>query len=233
MMSAIEVLRDVARALAYAHGLGVVHRDIKPENLLLTRDGNTLVSDFGIAKALSGGSEDKLTETGLALGTPAYMSPEQVCAEPTIDGRTDIYSLGCVLYEMLAGEPPYTGPTPQAIVARRLTEPPPRLRTIRSAPESLEQAVHRALARNPADRFATARDFARAISEADTTGLGSAESRAAPQQRVPKALVGALLLTLALGLAWITYRRSSTAVLPVSATRVAVLPFAVRGSGSL
>jgi len=230
---ALRITREAAQALQYAHEHDVVHRDIKPENLLLTRDGNTLVSDFGIAKALSGGSEDKLTETGLALGTPAYMSPEQVCAEPTIDGRTDIYSLGCVLYEMLAGEPPYTGPTPQAIVARRLTEPPPRLRTIRSAPESLEQAVHRALARNPADRFATARDFARAISEADTTGLGSAESRAAPQQRVPKALVGALLLTLALGLAWITYRRSSTAVLPVSATRVAVLPFAVRGSGSL
>jgi serine/threonine-protein kinase len=180
--------------------------------------------------------EDRLTETGLSLGTPGYMSPEQACAEPNIDRRTDIYSIGCVLYEMLAGEPPYTGPTPQAIVARRLTEPPPRLRTIRDAPEWLEQAIHRALARNAADRFATARDFARAISQTETSVSGSPWSRLADLtawRRAPKALVGTLLLTLTLLLAWIVYRRAGPAVPPVSATRLAVLPFAVRGSGSL
>ncbi len=224
---------QVLSALEYAHGHGVIHRDVKPENILLEGD-QAVVADLGIARAVSAVGEDRLTETGLSLGTPAYMSPEQSCAEPNIDGRTDIYSLGCVLYEMLAGEPPYTGPTPQAIVARRLTEPPPRLRTIRDAPESLEQAIHRALARNAADRFATARDFARAIT-AETTAPGPGRSprpTPAPWRRAPKALVGALLLTLALGLAWIAYRRAAPGVPPVSASRLAVLPFAVRGSGS-
>ena len=224
---------QVLSALEYAHGHGVIHRDVKPENILL-EDDQAVLADLGIARAMSAVGEDRLTETGLSLGTPAYMSPEQACAEPNLDRRTDIYSLGCVLYEMLAGEPPYTGPTPQAIVARRLTEPPPRLRTIRDAPESLEQAIHRALARNAADRFATARDFARAIT-GETTASAPAESHRAtpaPWWRPQKALVGALLLTLALGLAWIAYRRAAPAVPPVSASRLAVLPFAVRGSGS-
>jgi serine/threonine-protein kinase len=221
-------------ALEYAHAHGVVHRDIKPENILL-EDDQAVVADLGIARAVSAVGEDRLTESGLSLGTPAYMSPEQACAEPNIDRRTDIYSLGCVLYEMLAGEPPYTGPTPQAIVARRLTEPPPRLRTIRDAPESLEQAIHRALARSPADRFATARDFARAITRPETAAPERAASHLAAStawRRAPKALVGALLLALALGLAWIAYRRATAPVPPGSASRLAVLPFAVRGSGS-
>ncbi len=153
---------QVLSALEYAHAHGVIHRDVKPENILLEGD-QAVLADLGIARAMSAVGENRLTETGLSLGTPSYMSPEQACADPSLDGRTDLYSLGCVLYEMLAGEPPYTGPTPQAIVARRLVEPPPRLRTIRDVPESLEQAIHRALARNPADRFATAGEFSRAL----------------------------------------------------------------------
>ena len=149
-------------ALGYAHTHGIIHRDVKPENILLERD-QAVLADLGIARAMNAVGEDRLTETGLSLGTPSYMSPEQACADPNLDGRTDIYSLGCVLYEMLAGEPPYTGPTPQAIVARRLTERPPHLRTIRDVPESLELAIHRSLARNRADRFATAEEFAQAL----------------------------------------------------------------------
>jgi tetratricopeptide (TPR) repeat protein len=225
---------QVLSALEYAHGHGVIHRDVKPENILL-EDDQAVLADLGIARAVGAVGEDRLTETGLSLGTPAYMSPEQACAEPNIDRRTDIYSLGSVLYEMLAGEPPYTGPTPQVIVARRLTEPPPRLRTIRDAPESLEQAIHRALARNAADRFATARDFARAITAAGTTApepVGGRPARFVSWRGAPKALVGALLLALVLGLAWIAYRRAAPSVAPVSASRLAVLPFAVRGSES-
>ena len=114
--------REIADALDSAHRRGVIHRDIKPENILLS-EGHALVADFGIARALGAAGGDRLTETGLSLGTPAYMSPEQSAAGPDLDGRTDVYALASVLYEMLAGEPPYTGPTAQAIVAKRLTDP--------------------------------------------------------------------------------------------------------------
>ena len=123
---ALQIGREAARALDYAHQHGIVHRDIKPENILLTSDGTTLVADFGIARALEG--DDRLTQTGLAIGTPAYMSPEQAAGDKGVDARTDVYSLGAVLYEMLAGEPPFTGPTAQAMIARRLSEPPPSVR---------------------------------------------------------------------------------------------------------
>jgi len=230
---AVRIARTVAEALDFAHAHGIVHRDIKPENILLF--GNEpMVADFGIALAIDAVGQDRLTQTGFSLGTPSYMSPEQACAEPRLDGRTDIYSLGCVMYEMLAGEPPYTGPTPQAVVARRLTEPPPSLRTVRELPDALEQAVHKALARSPADRFATARDFARAITEAVTSAPATTLPRpvARAPQRKSKALAAALLLTLALalGLAWMASRRSPTAA-PPSETQLAVLPFSVPGTG--
>jgi eukaryotic-like serine/threonine-protein kinase len=224
---------QVLGALEYAHAHGVIHRDIKPENILLQGD-QAVVADLGIARAINAVGQDRLTETGFSLGTPAYMSPEQACAEPNINRRTDIYSLGCVLYEMLAGEPPYTGPTPQAIVARRLTEPPPRLRTIRDVSESLEQAIHRSLARSPADRFATAGDFARAISETVTAGAVTAASpttRRAPVRR-PRTAAAALLLTLAVGLAGIVYMKGSARHVPLAPTQLAVLPFSVSGPGT-
>jgi serine/threonine-protein kinase len=162
---AVRIARDVAAALGYAHERGVVHRDIKPENILLS-GGQAVVADFGLARALSVADAARLTETGLALGTPHYMSPEQASGDTHVDGRADIYALGCVLYEMLAGEPPYTGPTAQAIVAKGMVGPTPRIRTVReSVPESLERAIIRALARTPADRFGTAAEFADALSQ--------------------------------------------------------------------
>jgi serine/threonine-protein kinase len=159
---ALQIGREATRALEYAHQHGIVHRDIKPENILLTRDGTTLVADFGIARALGG--DDRLTQTGFAIGTPAYMSPEQAAGQKEVDARTDVYSLGAVLYEMLAGEPPFTGPTAQAMIARRLSELPPSVRRTRpNVPEAVDQAIQRALAPVAADRFATAAELARAL----------------------------------------------------------------------
>jgi len=172
---ALRIATDAARALEYAHQHGVVHRDIKPENLLLTQDGSTLVADFGIARALSEGG-DQLTQTGMSIGTPAYMSPEQSAGDRHLDARTDIYSLGTVLYEMLAGEPPFTGPTAQAIIAKRFKGDVPQVRQARSAvPGSVEQAIARALAPLPADRFVSAAEFARAL-----TATVTAPDRPAP-----------------------------------------------------
>jgi serine/threonine protein kinase len=160
---AVQIGHAAALAMEYAHQHGVIHRDIKPENILLTRDGSTLVADFGIARAL-GSAESQLTETGVVVGTPAYMSPEQAGGDPHLDARTDIYSLGCVLYEMLAGEPPFTGATIQALLVRRLTETPRSIRDVRqTVSPALEQAVFKALARAPADRFATAAQLAQAL----------------------------------------------------------------------
>ncbi len=160
---ALRIAREVADALSYAHALGLVHRDIKPENILFEA-GHAVVADFGIARAVSAAGGAKLTETGLAVGTPAYMSPEQAAGLSDVDGRSDLYSLGCVLYEMLAGETPYTGPTPQAVFAKKLSEPLPRISVVREAvPPGVEGALNRALARTPADRWPTAADFAAAL----------------------------------------------------------------------
>ncbi|HWA58126.1 MAG TPA: protein kinase [Gemmatimonadales bacterium] len=159
---AVHLAREAAAALATAHRAGIVHRDIKPENLLLA-EGRLYVADFGIAKALMDTGGERLTSTGFAIGTPMYMSPEQASAAP-VDARSDQYSLGCVLYEMLAGEPPFTGPTAQAIVARRMTEPPRSIRAVRPAvPESVEAAVLKALAPIPADRYPDIASFAAAL----------------------------------------------------------------------
>src|SRR5213594_2356355 len=154
---------SVASALDYAHRHGVIHRDIKPENILF-QDGEAVVADFGIALALSAAAGSRLTETGLSLGTPQYMSPEQATGDRVIDARSDIYSLSAVLYEMLAGEPPHTGPTVQSVIAKVVTDRPRPLRQLReSVPPHVEAAVLKALAKVPADRFQTAAEFVDAL----------------------------------------------------------------------
>ena len=155
--------RAVAAALDYAHRHGVVHRDIKPENVML-HEGEAVVTDFGIAKAVTAASANTLTQTGATVGTPAYMSPEQAAGAAELDGRSDVYSLGCVVYEMLAGRTPFTGPTAQAIIAQCFTEPPPPLRGSRGdLPEWLEPVVMKALAKDAAARFPTAAQFSQAL----------------------------------------------------------------------
>ncbi len=158
----LRIGRAVASALAYAHAEGVVHRDIKPDNIML-EDQQVLVADFGLARAVSEVHE-KLTATGAVVGTPTYMSPEQAMGDKEIDGRSDIFALACVLYEILSGAPPFCGPTPQAAFTRRFTGPPRKLRPIVQMPEHMEVAILRALAREKAERFATADDFAAALS---------------------------------------------------------------------
>ncbi len=178
---AVRIAGEVASALDYAHRQGVIHRDIKPENILL-HDGRALVADFGIALAVSTAGT-RMTETGMSLGTPHYMSPEQAMGEREITARSDVYALGCVLYEMLTGDPPFTGSTAQAIVARVVTESPRPLTPQRhTIPPQVEAAVLTALEKLPADRFATAAEFAAALTSQGytrpTTGVGAAPSPA-------------------------------------------------------
>ena len=160
---ALRVAREVADALDYAHAQGVIHRDIKPENIFVSH-GHALVADFGIARAVSEAAGDALTATGLAVGTPAYMSPEQAAADARLDPRSDLYSLACVVYEMLAGQPPFAGPSARVVMARHVAEAVPPVRAVREGvPEIVERALTRALAKSPADRFGTAGEFVRAL----------------------------------------------------------------------
>jgi serine/threonine-protein kinase len=170
---ALRIALSVAGALTYAHKQGVVHRDIKPDNIMLAGD-QVMVADFGVARAVSEVAE-KLTATGMIVGTPTYMSPEQASGDKAIDGRSDIFALGCVLYEMLAGEPPFKGPNPQATLMRRFMGPPRPLRPMVQIPEHVEAAIVRSLAKDPAERFATASEFADALA-----GLGTARAANAP-----------------------------------------------------
>src|SRR4051812_22133768 len=160
---ALRIAREVASALDYAHRQGVVHRDIKPENVLL-HDGVALVADFGIALAATKAGATRMTATGLSLGTPAYMSPEQAMGDRDVDARSDVYSLATTLYEMLVGDPPYSGSTAQAIVAKVLTEKPVPVKVHRdTVPTNVAAAIQKALHKLPADRFHSAADFAKAL----------------------------------------------------------------------
>ena len=192
----VRIAREIADALGYAHGLGVIHRDIKPENILL-QGGHALVADFGIALAVQTAGGARMTQTGLSLGTPQYMSPEQAMGERTIDARSDIYALGAVTYEMLVGEPPFTGPSVQAIVARLITEEPRAIASQRKAvPESVEATVMRALEKLPADRFASAVEFSTALTTGSmtTTGITSHRRSRVPAKSLSRARATGLAL---------------------------------------
>ena len=219
---AIRIATQVASALDYAHRQGVIHRDIKPENILL-HDGSALVADFGIALAASKAGGSRMTETGMSLGTPHYMSPEQAMGEREITARSDVYALGCVLYEMLLGEPPFTGPTAQAIVAKVMTEAPAGLVARRDrVPPAVEDAVLTALEKLPADRFATAAEFAQAISG---EGAGSTQRMTrrgpAPRSRTATALPWAIA-ALAAGIALWGWFRPRAAPPPVARVSLAM-----------
>ena len=225
---ALRITREVALALDYAHRHGVIHRDIKPENILLI-DGQAIVADFGIARAL-GGANENLTSTGTIIGTPAYMSPEQASGDRAIDGRTDIYSLGCVLYEMLAGEPPFSAPTAQALIARVITETPRPLQSVRSTVSRvLSGAVEQAMAKSPADRPATAADFARLLES--TASMPAATPGAVPRRLSWWAAVGAAVAVVGLvGAGLGTYWSRHKAGAADEERKIAVLPFENSGS---
>ena len=170
----LRIVSDAARALAHAHEQGIVHRDVKPENILL-QDGHVLVADFGIGKAISAIGDEVVTQTGMSVGTPAYISPEQATGE-AVDGRSDEYSLACVLYEMLVGEPPFTGPNMQAVIAKRFVQSPADVTALRDGvPRTVARALHRALARTPIDRFPSMSEFADALLASDVADAPAAD----------------------------------------------------------
>jgi serine/threonine-protein kinase len=235
---ALRIAREVADALDYAHRHGVVHRDVKPDNILLT-ERHAMVADFGIARALGGGQ--RLTESGVAIGTPAYMSPEQASGTQSIDARTDVYALGCVLFEMLAGEPPYTGPTPQAIIARALTETPRPIHPMRAGvPEAIDGVIAKAMAVTAADRYGSAADFASALEAVSPSSPPGREKRSEGESPrlapVPTWLARRpLFAMLALGVllgggALFAWRHSHDGGVGTSGSLLAVLPFENLGS---
>ena len=237
--TATQLAREVADALDYSHARGIVHRDIKPENILLS-GGHAVVTDFGIARAVSRSTDSgNITSTSITVGTPQYMSPEQASAEPELDGRSDIYSLGCVLYEMIVGIPPFTGPTVQSIIARRFTEQAPRVKRSRdSVPEWLDDAVACSLATAPADRFQNAREFVRALTAGTSGGTSNAAPPPARGSRgrrlfTPLAGIAAIVILLLAAVAAFQLRdkpadgmAAARGAVVTGATTIAVLPFA-------
>lgn len=222
---AVRIAREVAQALVYAHDRGIVHRDLKPENIMLS-GGSAIVMDFGIARALSNAGARELTGTGIAIGTPLYMSPEQAAGETGVDGRSDIYGLGCVLFEMLTGEPPFTGATALSIMAKHSLEPVPGVRTLRdTVPPALERVVTKALAKRPADRHASAAAFIEALdrSVAGHAPVHVTGGRGRLMLRIAVGVVIAVLL--AGGAAALLLRSGSGGATTAAEPVVAVLPF--------
>jgi serine/threonine-protein kinase len=243
---ALHIATQVASALDYAHRQGVIHRDIKPENILI-HEGEAMLADFGIALAVQEAGGDRLTQTGLSLGTPQYMSPEQATGDRDADGRSDMYSLAAVTYEMLAGEPPVTGPTARAIIAKLLMERPSSLRVFRdSVTPELDAVVLRALSTMPTDRFATAKEFGSALSATVTVAPTAPQPVVAPvtppapsaskASRLPTALIGGVIAAVAAATAivalWPKHDSWSAAPTATSIQSVAVLPFAERATDS-
>jgi eukaryotic-like serine/threonine-protein kinase len=217
---ALSIAREVADALGYAHAHGIVHRDIKPENILL-EGGHSVVADFGIARAMTVAGADRLTQTGMSIGTPMYMSPEQAAGDPNVDGRSDLYSLGCVLYEMLGGQPPFTGPTAEVVARQHLVSDAPPITNLRpTVPSAVAGALARSLAKNPADRFNPAAQFVQAL---------SSQAPAVSMEKAPRRTGLVLTIGLALLLALVAFAGMRFGILraaPASGTirSIAVLP---------
>ena len=226
---ALRIAREVAHALDYAHRQDVIHRDIKPENILLV-DGQAVVADFGVARAIHAAGGDKLTATGIAVGSPMYMSPEQAGGIGEIDGRSDTYALACVLYEMLAGQPPFSGPTVDSVLRQHMTAEPPKIAHIRpGVPTEIAETVHRALAKPPADRFRSAALFAEALSRA-----ASGETRSTSKKRQWRFAIGAAAIATVAIVAILRVAAPSREGGANAASRVVVTPFENRtGVGEL
>ena len=221
--TALRVAREVADALEYAHARGVVHRDIKPENILFSGD-HALVADFGIARAIDTLESRRLTETGTGVGTPQYMSPEQSMGEKDVDGRSDLYALASVLYEMLAGEPPFIGANAQAIIAKRLSQAVPSVRTLReTVPASVDRAISIALAKAPADRFGSTREFAAALAAEPSDTVSVPLHARSPRPHLRHLVMAAAVAVVGIATGWTMLRANA---IPVAATVVAVFPFA-------
>jgi serine/threonine-protein kinase len=220
---ALHISHEVAEALSYAHSHDVIHRDIKPENVMVTGE-HAVVADFGIARAVTEAAHEPLTETGVAIGTPAYMSPEQATGAEKLDGRSDIYALGCVLYEMLVGEPPFTGPTAQAVIARHVSEHAPSVRVVRdTVPEELEEVIDKTLAKTPADRFTTAAQLARSLGALETGEYRRAPARIRRRRRV--GMVGVALVVLSVVALRLLFPPTPT----LERNRIVVYPLVVSG----
>jgi eukaryotic-like serine/threonine-protein kinase len=221
---ALRIATEVADALEHAHRAGVVHRDVKPENVLIG-SGHARVADFGVARPAAGRGFETLTATGISLGTPAYMSPEQAAGDGAVDGRSDIYSLGCVLYEMLTGHPPFSGRSMQELLARHSLDPVPSIAAARAVPPHLERAITRALAKAPADRFATAAAFAQALRPGDVERAGGPSGR----RRLVAAGVALAVLLVAAGAYVVLNGGQETRAMTDGRRAIAVLPFQFLG----
>jgi eukaryotic-like serine/threonine-protein kinase len=224
---ALRIAREVADALSYAHSRGVIHRDVKPENILL-ESGHAVVADFGIARALDAAGAQSITQTGMAIGTPQYMSPEQAAGEKGLDGRSDLYSLACVLYEMLGGQPPFTGPTVESVVHQHMAIEAPPVTNLRPAvPAAVAAALQRALAKHPADRFNPVAQFADVLTARTDAVAGAGAAGAIPaagRRRWAWIVGGTVLAVLAVAAILARPGRSPASVTPGVVRSIAVLP---------